>query len=290
MIRIPILCYFITFNFQSFNIKLVIENLIDCSVASSTMRNYKSAGLQFLGWLHSIRHKSLYNIMDVLDYVEILYNQNKSYSSANKFRSWLALQEIKLMGKHAISNDERLKRALKGFRSSRIKGGMVKVTIPIIQRDLDKLLESSKFKDDAKHMLVISYVFLLRFSEAADILNKISYITKEKIGWVLHLARSKNDPLQKGFSVFFPDELVPQKYLGFLYDVSDRKSKSWISPSAQFMNNEIKEILGSKKYHYHGIRHGRTMDLIGQGIRQDKIQILGRWKSMAGFKCYIHKE
>ena len=224
----------------------------------------------------------------MLEYIEYLYNEDKSYGSVNQFRSWLAHIESRNKGCQLISNDKRIILLLKGFQNTRIKEGKVIRTKPIRLIAVLKIINSPLLLKDAKHMVAIAYSFLLRHSEVVDILTHRSSITHEKKGWILHLYCSKTDQLQKGLSVFFPEELIPQELLGFVANVAD-DSVLWSIPSHQFLNNAIKSIMEDPTYRFHGFRHGRTMDLLADGTPEVAIKQYGRWKSDVGFKNYVHK-
>lgn len=257
------------------------------AVAPVTQRGYESAGASFWAWAGvpkpAERGLDSISLTTALDYIVYLFDAGYGYDAANKFRSWLAQEESCLLGRCPISSDARLQRCLKGYKNATLD--LRVATEPIRLRPVLQFLMSEKLRDTARAMVALAYGCLLRYSEVCDVLTGVSWLEHVPGGWLLHLSRSKNDPLRRGTQVFFDDDLMPQQLVPWLERVAQRRD-DWSPPSRRFWSR----FLGGAVRHgrFHGFRHGRATDLTAQGIPPKDIMFLGRWRSLEGMQAYSH--
>ena len=261
--------------------------LMHMAVVPATQRGYESAGAAFWAWARSPTvlegGVDTISLTLALDYIVYLFDAGYGYDTANKFRSWLAQEEACLMGHCPISLDARLQRCLKGYRNATLD--LRVATEPIRLAPVLDFLVSEKLRDMARVMVALVYGCLLCYSKVCDVLTGISWLEHVPGGWLLHLSRSKNDPLRRGTQVFFDEDIMPQQLVPWL-ERTTLRGDAWSLPSRRFWSR----FLGGSVKHgrFHGFRHGRATDLISQGIPKKDIMFLGRWKSLEGMQAYSH--
>lgn len=260
------------------------------AVEPTTQAGYQSAGRSFRAWLRlpepppfSVQRLSLDN---ALDYLVSLYDDHKCYASANKFRCWLAQEEEITLGFQRLSRDTRFLRCLKGYRRSTLEWSTI--TCPFRLQHLNQLLALPSLRATARHMAALAYSCLLRYGEVQQVFSGESWLERCPTGWLLHLRRSKTDPLRRGCQVFFEAARTPAELHSYLDTVCARHSTWELPPSRRAWRKWLTAILPGARFH--GFRHGRVVDLTSSGVPKETIMHLGRWSSIEGFACYSAHE
>jgi hypothetical protein len=135
--------------------------------------------------------------------------------------------------------------------------------------------------------VALAYGCLLRYQEVIDVLAGRSFLERGSRGWLMHLTRSKTDPLQRGTRVLFKFRQVPRELHHLLDGLCDR-ARHWHPPSRPQWRRWLTALRPGTRFH--GFRHGRVLDLIAQGVPKHVIMFIGRWRSLGGFGSYdCHK-
>jgi hypothetical protein len=250
--------------------------------APATQAGYDRAGDAFYAWLGYCPLVNSLTLTVALDYVVCLFDGGWSYAEANKFRCWLAREEIYAMGRNLLTADRRLLEALAGYRKAWLDRRII--TAPVQLPHVLQLLASPALRATAKHMLALAYACLLRYSEAVDVLTGVSSLERVNKGWLLHLTRSKCDVLRRGTRVLFKCKAIPESLHSYLDDIATLPPTAWDLPSRSAWHRWLAPLVPGSRFH--SFRHGRVLDLIADGYGKDAIMHLGRWRSLQGFGAY----
>lgn len=262
------------------------------AVAKKTLANMKWGARRFLRWFYAIGAATL-SVELLLQFFVDSYDAGCSYDLVNTVRCWLAhVETIYSPNCRRISSDPRVRRMLRGYQ--RLTASWRGRTLPLDLTKLEELLAHKNLKFWWRMLCILGYVFLLRFSEALDVLVGYhgSHISCEQRGFLLFLARSKADKLQKGVTIFFNYSLVPPPLKKEIVRVASQNMIPCKLPLglrrrdiAAKGNASLRQQF-CPKARFHGWRHGRVADLQKAGIALRRIQELGRWSSTAAFTFY----
>jgi integrase len=218
-----------------------------------------------------------------LEYITYLFDAGYGYDTPNKFRCWLSEEERFRFGAQHIAADSHLRDCLKGYRNATLD--LRQLTEPIRLPAVRLLLTSCRLGLTAKAMAALAYACCLRYSEVQDVLLGTSWLEWVHRGWLLHLSRSKNDPLRCGTTVLIKDRWVHPDLIPHLERVA-HPTAPWDLPSRRFWSRLLRGPPAVSRFH--GFRHGRATDLIAMGVPKPEIMFIGRWKSLEGLEAYEH--
>ena len=231
----------------------------------------------------------------VLRYINHLNKRELSYASANAFRCWLVDYEASTCGSAHITKDKRFLRVLQGYRNT--SRSRVKETTPITRPYVCKLLRSPALRKGARFLVALGYGCMLRHSEARDVLDGESWlqaIHQPKLGWMVHLRKSKTDKLGRGDQVFIRDcARLPAACRDYLNEIAALQKHGLpldcVLPSPSSFGGLLRHVLGTSlnRPRPHGLRHGHTVDLLRAGIKKETVRDMGRWHTMQGMQCYV---
>lgn len=247
-----------------------MNGLIKAHLEPKTHQNYEYGKRKLMRWLHAsgrvLTEKAF------LDFVADCQTARLSYHVPNFARSWLALYEKVKFNRQIITASFRVKMALEGYR--RLDARRERVRSPISSRLLRRLIQPTVPKP-TRMLFLLSYIFLLRVSEALSVAQGQGTVKKTTKGYVLFLPKSKADPEGRGVSVFFRKSEVPADLVSLL-DKLIKKLPLQVCPSPPDLNACVHSVLGAS-YTFHSLRHGRATDLFKEGMTLPRLMSLGRW-------------
>lgn len=266
-----------------------VEELCLRSVTKGTRKNYSYAGRFFLKWLRAQGGEANdeYSEELLLSFLTDCMDAEVQYGTVNQARSWLVTREIITTGKCVVARSERFKMALKGYRNVSEENNWTR-TQPTSWSALHKALTGGELPELTAALSTIAYAFLLRWSEATDVLKGDSSITQHGTGFRLFLHRSKTDPTGKGSTLIFPTELFSDALKGHIVWALGvlAKHKGEFMPSPT-VNIKLRELWGPRA-RFHGFRHGRCSDLLALGYDDYAVMRIGRWESRRSMSLYCH--
>eukprot|EP00727_Mastigamoeba_balamuthi_P004090 m51a1_g13679 hypothetical protein (361) ;mRNA; r:731-1915 len=253
--------------------------------APRTIKNY-AAGMRFF--------KRWYETNMGLLTVELLecffidcFDGGVRYETINPVRSWLRLCDrvLSIMRERSVAVHQHIKELLRGYRNISLAQHFAH-TWPITCERARVACITMKGEAMAT-VIMISYAFLLCWSEAADIWEGRGHVVRGPRGYTLYLDRSKTDILAQGTSTFFPFESLLGEWLSRVEWALARIRAP--APLAADVNSHLKAVL-RQQARFHGLRHRRCSDLLAANTPKSELQELGRWCSVKAMMLYCHAE